>query len=287
MALKSIKPLDCQRFLNDLYNEGYAKATIKKYLTTLRLAFIRAETDGLIKESPLKNLIIPKAPTKKISALSAEEQVVIEMYCKDTLYGDFIIFLLNTGLRVGEMLNLQWSDFDEKNRTVFIRKSKTESGVRELPLVNKAFDIIKKQKKSEHDNYIFHNIHGAPLTYNCMKRSVKELREKSRYYNFTLHSCRHSFATRLTEAGANPKGVAGALGHKKVEYALNIYTDLEIKTLKNDVLLLDKETAKDNPSAMEIALAVCVRFIKKQYGEELPEEIKKIFEQLNIKEEPV
>lgn len=92
--LSQVTPLDCQKFLNLLYSEGYAKATINKYLATLRMAFVRAETDNLMERYPLVNLIMPKAPTKKVSALTQKEQVVIETYCKDTLYGDFILFAL-------------------------------------------------------------------------------------------------------------------------------------------------------------------------------------------------
>lgn len=184
------------------------------------------------------------------------------------------------------MMALQWNDFDEKNKTIFIRKSKTESGIRELPLVTTAFEIITKQPKNDSDNYVFHNIHGNQISYNCMKKCIEKIRKKSGFNNFTLHACRHTFATRLTEKGANPKGIAGALGHKKVEYALNIYTDLEIKTLKQDVLLLDDNpvpTAPVSASSIETALAICIQFIRQQCGEDLPQEIQNIFQQVSLK----
>lgn len=59
------------------------------------------------------------------------------------------------------------------------------------------------------------------------------IREKTGLDSFTTHVCRHTFATRLSEEGASPKAVADLLGHKKVDYALKIYTDLEkLKTVK-------------------------------------------------------
>lgn len=280
--LHSILPLDCQQFLNNLYQEKYAKASIKKCVTILNKAFNRAETDKLIEHSPMMNLTIPKAPTKKVFALTQKEQATIETFCRNTLYGEYILFLLYTGLRVGEMRALKWSDYDNVERIINIRKSKTESGVREIPLVQKAYDIISAQKKSEKDDYIFRNKHDNPISYSSMKKCCEKLKKKTGIDNFTNHVCRHSLATRLTELGANPKCVAGVLGHKKVEYALNIYTDMEAQELKKEIYLLD-----DNPlqklSPAENALITCAKFIYQQHGNNVPQEIKNIFQHMSLK----
>ncbi|MDF3005272.1 MAG: hypothetical protein K0S22_1744 [Oscillospiraceae bacterium] len=281
-ALKNILPSDCQKFLNRLYQEQYAKASIKKCVTVLNKAFSRAETDRLIKSTPMVNLTIPKAPTKKVSALTQKEQVAIETYCKNTLYGDFILFLLYTGLRVGEMISLKWSDYDCEERIIFVRKSKTDSGIRVIPLVQTAFEIISAQEKSEKDDYIFRNLHDDPISYSNMKKCYEKLREKTGVKDFTNHVCRHSFATRLTERGANPKGVAGVLGHKKVEYALNIYTDLEAQALKKEIYLLDSKPL-EMLTATESALITCINFIYQQYGNDVPPEILKIYQQISFK----
>ena len=282
LTLEKIRPLDCQQFLNRLHQEQYAKASIKKCITILNKAFSRAVTDKLIESSPMVNLTTPKAPTKKVSALTQKEQVAMETYCKNTLYGDFILFMLNTGLRVGEMIALKWSDYDEAARVIYIRKSKSESGIREVPLVQKAYEIINAQKKSEKDNFIFRNKHDNPISYASMKKCYEKLRKKTGINDFTNHVCRHSLATRLTERGANPKCVAGILGHKKVEYALNIYTDMEAQALKKEIYLLDDECSK-RFSPAEGALITCVKFIYEQCGNNVPPEIQKIYQQVSLK----
>ena len=282
MLLQKVSPLDCQQFLNKLHQDEYAKASIKKCITILNKAFDRAVTDKLIGSSPMVNLTIPKASTKKVSALTQKEQVAIETYCRNTLYGDFILFLLYTGLRVGEMIALRWCDYDESERVVYIRKSKTESGVREVPLVQKAYDIISVQKKSKKDDYIFRNKHDNPISYGSMKKCYEKLRVKTGINHFTNHVCRHSLATRLTELGANPKCVAGILGHKKVEYALNIYTDMEAQALKKEIYLLD-DIPSEPLSPAESALITCVKFIYEQCGNNVPPEIQKIYQQVSFK----
>lgn len=279
--LSDISPFDCQRFLNLLYDENYARSSIKKCATILRKAFSKAHLEGKITSSPVTDITIPKAHTKKVDALTQKEQAAIEFFCDNTLYGDYMRFLLYTGLRVGEMINLKWSDFDPIERIIHIRKSKTDSGVRSMYLIEKAFKIIISQTKSEKDNFIFHNIHGNQISYSSMKKCYEKLRQKTGIEDFTNHVCRHSFATRLTECGANPKCVAGALGHKKVEYALNIYTDIEMQALKKQVFLLEQKNALPSGAALDI----CVKFIYQRFGYNVPEVILEIYKQLNIRED--
>lgn len=281
MDISKITPLDCQRFLNRLYDDDYAKASIKKCLTILRKSFAKAVLEQKISRSPLIDITLPKAHTKKVNALTQKQQFDIELCCQDTLYGDYMRFLLYTGLRVGEMINLKWSDFDIDERLIYIRKSKTDSGIRQVCLIEKAFEIIMAQPKSDKDDFIFHNIHGNQISYSNMKKCYEKLREKTGIEDFTNHVCRHSFATRLTECGASPKCVAGALGHRKVEYALNIYTDIEMKALRKQIYLLEKQP----PLSDEEALAVCVKFIYKHFGNDVPEVITQIYKQFNFKKE--
>lgn len=274
-TLKSLDPVTCQLFLNRLYDEGYAKATIKKCNIMLSKSLQWAQVCGLIKRNPTESLIIPKAHTKKVYALTQNEQVVIEKYCENTLYGDFILFLFDTGLRVGEMINLRWSDFNAIEKQIYIRESKTESGVRTVPLIERAYQIILKQTRSEEYDHIFLNKHRLPISYESMKKCTQQLRQKADIPNFTPHVCRHTFATRLIERGANPKSVSALLGHRKVEYSLNIYTDMEEKTLKKDIYLLDESFTQNN----SITKARCLAFISEQYQGNIPEEFKILFKE--------
>lgn len=283
MDIVKITPLDCQRFLNRLYDDEYAKSSIKKCLTILRKSFAKAVLENKIHRSPLIDITMPKAHTKKVNALTQNQQFEIEQSCKDILYGDYMRFLLYTGLRVGEMINLKWSDFVLEERLIYIRKSKTDSGIRQVCLIEKALEIIIAQPKSDKDDYIFHNIHGNQISYSNMKKCYEKLREKTGIEDFTNHVCRHSFATRLTEAGASPKCVAGALGHRKVEYALNIYTDIEMKALQKQIYLLEEKPIISHEEALE----VCLQFIYQQFKYDVPKEIQNIFKQFKFKEEPV
>lgn len=240
--LTEIEPADCQRFLNRLYDDGLAKATIKKLYSFLKNALAWAVRSRLLANNPAMEMTIPKAAVKKVKALTQEEQLILEVFCKNTLYGDYMIFLLYTGLRIGEMLNLEWRDYDNAQGIIHITKSKTDSGIRDIPLVNKARSILERQEKIKGQNRIFNSINKRSLTYSCMKKCYEQLRQKTGYEDFTNHVCRHTFATRLIENGASPKSVAALLGHKKVAFSLDIYIDIEQKSLKNAIFLLEEIT---------------------------------------------
>ncbi|MEG0754363.1 MAG: tyrosine-type recombinase/integrase, partial [Angelakisella sp.] len=144
--LVEIEPADCQRFLNSLYEGNFAKATIKKLNSFLKKAFDWAIKCRLLESNPTSEMTIPKAAVKKVRSLTQKEQFVLEVFCHDTLYGDFITFLLYTGLRVGEMINLKWQDYNAADGIIHVRNSKTESGVRDVPLVAKAREILEAQE---------------------------------------------------------------------------------------------------------------------------------------------
>lgn len=234
----------CQGILNRMYDAKYAKDTIIKIRTILIQSLKQAKRKNCINENPTEELIIPKAHTKVVEALTTDEQIKVENACKKMPYGYLFIFLLNTGLRRSELANLKWSDFDKKNREIAICKSKTKNGIRTIPLVNVAYNIILSQRKVEKSNYIFHSPQGGCITPTFMKRLYNDIRQSTGINTFTNHVCRHTFATRLIEYGASPKSVAALLGHSKVEYALNIYTNLEKRHVRKEIFLLELHTNK-------------------------------------------
>lgn len=240
ILMSDIDEMYLQSILNKMADKGYAKGTLQKIRCILCQSIYKAFKNGIIEEDYSSELIIPKkAPVKTVVALSKEEQKVVEDVCEECTNGDFAIFLLYTGLRRHEFINLEWTDFNIEKREVNIRKSKTASGVRSVPLVQKALDIILKQPKI--DQYIFHNADGTRASNASLKKLAERIRQMTGISKFTIHVCRHTFATRLLESGASPKSVATLLGHKKVEYALDIYTNLGKEYLKKDIFLLENK----------------------------------------------
>ena len=170
-------------------------------------------------------------------ALSHDEQKQVENACKSCALGHIIIFLLKTGLRRAELMGLKWNDFDEDEKCIFVRKSKTKTGVRRIPLIEESMTIILKQPRI--NEYIFNNTKNTPLTDMSIRRLYERIQSLTNVLNFTPHVCRHTFATRLIERGANPKSVADLLGHKDVAFTLRIYTTIDYSHLQKEIMLLE------------------------------------------------
>lgn len=240
VALEKVDCIYCQQILNKMADCAYSRASIVKVKSILTQSLRVAAKQRYIPFNPADELAVPiEAPTKEVRALTIEEQIQIERCTKYHEKGEYILFLLDTGLRRQEFVDLKWADFDIFKHEIKITKSKTKSGVRTVPLISRAYGIIMKQPHI--DEYIFHNaFDDKPITPNAVRRLVERIRDETEIYDFTPHVCRHTFATRLIEKGADPKSVAALLGHKKVDYTLNIYTTITNERLKSQIFLLER-----------------------------------------------
>lgn len=122
---------------------------------------------------------------------------------------------LNTGLRLGEVYNLDWEDVNLQRRVVTVRRSK-DCERRHVPLNAlglAAFKALRNREKKS--GPVFLNIRGERLT---SSRYWFELSiEKAGIKDFTWHCLRHTFASRLVMAGVDMRTVQELLGHKSVQ----------------------------------------------------------------------
>lgn len=203
-------------------DSGCSKSSIYNVRQVMSAVYNSAIEQGYARMNPFKRVKIPEyASCKIVDAYTVEqEQKIIEAACEDVL-GDIFIFLLLTGLRRHELINLKWDDYDPIQHTICIRHSKTKSGVRTIAVSAKAELIILRQKKFEH-NHIFSNTKNNPISATSLKKLYMRL-EKKVGFDLTNHKCRHTFCTRLVEAKVDPKTICTLSGHKSVAFMLQRY----------------------------------------------------------------
>ncbi|MFZ2537767.1 MAG: tyrosine-type recombinase/integrase [Oscillospiraceae bacterium] len=148
-----------------------------------------------------------------------------------------MLFLLHTGLRRFELCNLKWSDYDSKKSCIYVRKSKSKSGIRTVPLLPLCERIIMVQPKI--NDHIFNSTIKKPLTDSVLKKTYHRVRKASGVQSLTNHVCRHTFATRLLENGATPKAISLLLGHSSVAFTMIRYTNPDLDYLREQVSLMD------------------------------------------------
>ncbi len=152
-------------------------------------------------------------------------------------------FIVHTGLRKGEWINLKWEHvtLEGDNPNIVIVSSgswKTKTGEsRVIPLNKNAIEIIKKQK-GRNKEYVFTSKYGSKIhpdkPYHCLKTALKNLGLKG-----DVHKLRHTFASNLVMKGRSLYEVQKLLGHKDLQTTM-IYAHLSPDYLKESVKVLEE-----------------------------------------------
>lgn len=260
MTLSEVKPMHCQNILNQMKND-YKSSTIYQTRMTLYCMFSDAtENDIIVKNPVTKSVKYNIGKESKIArALTIEEQKGFLEVAKNTSNYNQFAFILQTGLRTGEMIGLRWSDIDFNNREIHIQRTaeyrysvgewrigepKSKAGYRKVPLTETAIEILKNQKEKlkelkvinlEFSDYVFLSRKGEPTKNSAYDSSLFKLCDKAGIERFSMHVLRHTFATRCIEANMRPKTLQVILGHSNVGITMNLYVHVTEDERQNEV----------------------------------------------------
>ena len=225
---------DIQNNINKLIDEGFSHSSIKNTLTIMEQATRRATLLGYCSMIDFSLLELPKAKAQKVRSLSLAEQRKMLQHLDYSFYGQAFAFLLCSGLRVGELIALEWSDIDFKKRIIHIEKSdyrgkiqtpKTDNSKRVIPMSNEMYHILQQNFAVGSKN-CFRNSLGKSISYRSMLTAWHRFCENIGLPPWGLHVLRHTYATNALAAGINIKVLSELLGHKSITITLNIYCDV-------------------------------------------------------------
>ena len=238
LPIKKIDTECIQKMFDDLHIQGYSKSYMKKVKVLLNEVFEIAQNERKTRVNPVSDVIInPSAAEKKIVALSTCEQKAVEAACEACTNGHLLLFLLETGIRRAELRNLKWCDFNEKERCIFISASKTDKGIRTVPLTQRAYDLLTSQAKI--NEYVFNSQIQKPVTNMVLRNAYARVRKATGISRLTNHVCRHTFATRAVERGLEHKSISDLLGHTDINFTLNRYVNTDLKHLQRQMNLME------------------------------------------------
>lgn len=128
---------------------------------------------------------------------------------------DVIVFAVNTGMRMGEILVLTWTGVDLFRRTVTVFRSKNGER-RTIPVNSIVLDVLKRKHaaRSGITDVVFHSQAGTALDGSNIRRGLNVALRVAKISDFHFHDLRHTFATRIVQAGVDLYKVQRLLGHK-------------------------------------------------------------------------
>ncbi len=264
MLLSEVKPMHCQNVLNKMVKK-YKTSTIGVVRGVMFGFFQSAVENDVISSNPIRRSVrIPSGgETKERRVLSIDEQRRFLDAAKKSPHYNQYAFVLQTGLRVGELMALRWEDIDLKNKIMSINHSmdcgrkdrvelgetKSRAGKRKIPLTNEAVFILKEQKRKlsmppksniiqmEFADFVFLNERGRLIMKSAYNSSLLTVARRAGIERLSMHTLRHTFATRCIEAGMKPKTLQMILGHSKISMTMDLYVhvteDEKEKELRN------------------------------------------------------
>lgn len=266
MLLKDVKPLHCQKIFSDMAEEGYRTTTIYQTRITLFNMLELAKENDLIRYNPCKKSVKSDMgkPSKKKEALTIETQKSFLKHIEGMSYENQFRFVLQTGLRTGELIGLKWSDIDFRNNTITISRTmeyrysvgewrigepKSKSGYRTIPLTDEAINLLKHQKEKnrtirviplEWSEFVFLCRSGTPVKNSTYDTALFKICDRAGIDRFSMHILRHTFATRCIEGGMKPKTLQMLLGHSNIGITMNLYVHTTEEEKKKELDLVAK-----------------------------------------------
>lgn len=268
MPIAVIRGEHIQKLYNKLLADSMALSSLKIISAVMNGCFQRALKNGLIERNPVKFAELPRKKERtERRVLSLQEQNIFMESAKDSYLYNLFALMLRTGVRSGEVRGLKFSDIDNKNNVIHIRRTlkyetrrgffedtpKTSSSMRDIPVTQEIMNIIDAQRKTNReysnilsiDEYIFHLPDGTPISRERVQseidRLVKKINESDHHMErFTSHCFRHTFATRAIEAGMQPQTLKTILGHSSLSMTMDLYSHVLPNTKAEEMKKVSK-----------------------------------------------
>ncbi len=241
---KSIKTITAPEIDNYIkqFPKSWAFKTQSAYLSVLSLIFSHAQRKGYIEYNPTTAAKLPTGLKREKRRAPTEKEIEIINNSISVDGGLLAYFILNTGLRRGEVCGLRWEDIDLKNgrfevcRSVYwapnqpeIKQPKTKSGIREGFISNELITLLSELKhriKPKPSDVIFCDNNGSIYTNKRFYKMWLTYQKITGLTEVTPHILRHGYATTLKKAGVDTMTAQKLLGHAQYSTTADVYTHL-------------------------------------------------------------
>ena len=252
--MNEITPAEIIQWQNTIQEKGYSKTYERMIQNQLNALFNHAQRIYNLKENPCKKVKkIGKSDANKLEFWTKAEYdrfiAGIEQGSEDYLIFEILFW---TGIREGELLALNLSDFDMSGNLLHINKTynrirkrdvidtpKTENSVRIIDIPNflkeEVQDYAKKHYGFPEDQRLF------PIVARTLQKRLKKYEALTGVKPIRVHDIRHSHVAYLIYQGVEPLIIKERLGHKDIQMTLNTYGHLYPSQQKKVAEMLDNK----------------------------------------------
>jgi len=202
-------------------DEGARPASLNRELAMVSKAFTLALEDWdwiSGNDKPFSKMPYEKENNERDRWLTEDEEEKLLENSPEWLR-EILIFALNTGLRQGELLSLEWSRVDLFRKTILIQKTKNGKP-KTVPLNQIAMDVIMRKSESKvrklKNDFVFVSSHGTKIDRHNLRRAFNSAVRASEIENIKFHDLRHCFCTKLAQRGVDIYKIAKLAGHEDI-----------------------------------------------------------------------
>ena len=243
---KTLQEQEVQDFVLECLRKGLSQKSVKDMLIVLKMVVRFGAKHGWLHYQDWSIKYPTEQKSKEVEVLSISHQKKLMQYVTDnfTFRNLGIYICLSTGMRIGEVCALKWSDIDLATETIHVNRTieriyiieggerrtelvfgtpKTKNSIREIPISKELMKLIRPLKKLVNDEYFVITNEAKPTEPRTYRNYYKQLLKQLDIPDLKFHGLRHSFATRCIESQCDYKTVSVILGHANISTTLNLY----------------------------------------------------------------
>ena len=228
---------------------GLKPKTINNHLTILGKC-LRTAQEWIDEKLPCPRIRFLKVPPQPYDTLSAEECQLLLNTIDKPRWWRMVLLALQTGMRIGELIGLQWLDIDFGAKTLTVRHSVVRGVIgttksnreRHIPLASQMCQLLGQMERLS--CFVFSDVPSKPLDYNYARDVLQSYCKKAGLRTIGWHTMRHTFASQLASQGVPLQAVQGLLGHSEIKMTMR-YAHLAPSALREAIQVFEIPTDKN------------------------------------------